>query len=148
MKDHSFRWQDWVTLFAGIWLFINPWLFGYYRMAYAWDAFLFGAVLFVFSIWALSDKRFLGRMGRLTYRNLGIYFALGTGLQYEQGSPVELSFCRLFHDGFCHLEHCGLPKGFNSPGLIKSRYHFCIRSKNRYGHVRITLPIPVFCTTE
>ena len=58
MKNRSLRWQDWVTLIAGLWLFINPWIFGYSRMSYSWDAYLFGAVVFIFSIWALSDKRF------------------------------------------------------------------------------------------
>jgi len=51
------RWQDWVNLIAGIWLFITPWLFGYSHMGFSWDAFVMGAVVIVSSVWALSDQR-------------------------------------------------------------------------------------------
>ena len=57
MKNRNQRWQDWINLIAGIWLFIVPWLFGFARTGYSWDAFLFGAVMIVFPILALIDKR-------------------------------------------------------------------------------------------
>ena len=51
------RWQDWINLIAGVWLFISPWLFGFSHMGFSWDAFVMGAVVIIFSVWALSDKR-------------------------------------------------------------------------------------------
>lgn len=57
MKKRNQRWQDWVNLIAGIWLFITPWLFNYARTGYSWDAFLFGFIMIIFSIWAISDRR-------------------------------------------------------------------------------------------
>ncbi len=51
------RWQDWINLIAGIWLFISPWLFSFNHMGFSWDPFVMGAVIIVSSVWALSDKR-------------------------------------------------------------------------------------------
>lgn len=51
------RWQDWVNLILGIWLFISPWVTGYGHTFFSWDAFLFGALIMTFSVWALSSPR-------------------------------------------------------------------------------------------
>ncbi|MBN9351641.1 MAG: SPW repeat protein [Chitinophagaceae bacterium] len=53
----SRRWQDWLILAGGIWLFISPWFFSNAPANYTWDAFLIGILLIVFSIWALDDKK-------------------------------------------------------------------------------------------
>ncbi|HEY1327475.1 MAG TPA: SPW repeat protein [Casimicrobiaceae bacterium] len=54
MKER--RWQDWVNLLLGIWLFLSPWLLGYYEasMTAAWNAWILGVALVVFSAIAVS----------------------------------------------------------------------------------------------
>lgn len=54
---HTQRWQDWVTLIIGIWVFITPWIFGFNMTSYAWSPFVAGALLVIFSIWELANKR-------------------------------------------------------------------------------------------
>jgi len=51
------RWQDWVSLIFGIWLFITPWIFGFAHTNYSWSPFIFGALIIIFSLWASGDKR-------------------------------------------------------------------------------------------
>ena len=50
------RWQDWVNLLLGIWLFLSPWLLGYVAAstAAAWNAWILGVALVVFSAIAVS----------------------------------------------------------------------------------------------
>jgi hypothetical protein len=52
------RWQDWVNLFLGIWLFITP-FFGVdaINSVAAWNGYIFGGAVVVFSIWALSQPQ-------------------------------------------------------------------------------------------
>lgn len=48
------RWQDWVQLALGAWLFVSPWVLGYTKIAgAAANAYLIGAALVVFAIIAL-----------------------------------------------------------------------------------------------
>jgi hypothetical protein len=51
------RWQDWLTLLIGIWLFITPWIFGFSHTDFAWSPFIMGALVFLFSIWALVNRK-------------------------------------------------------------------------------------------
>lgn len=51
------RIQDWITLILGVWLFLSPWIFGYSGMGYAWNSFLFGALIALFSGFALNDRK-------------------------------------------------------------------------------------------
>ena len=51
------RWQDWVNLIVGIWLFISPWIFNYSGAGHAWNSFLFGGAIAIFSLWALVDRK-------------------------------------------------------------------------------------------
>ena len=58
MKDvtrHQ-RWQDWINLLIGIWLFISPWVVGYEgaQMAASWSAWILGVAIVVFSAIAVS----------------------------------------------------------------------------------------------
>lgn len=54
MKAWS-RWQDWTNLVLGAWLFVAPWLLGFAgSAAAAWNAWLSGAVVVVFAVWALA----------------------------------------------------------------------------------------------
>ncbi|WP_303908436.1 SPW repeat protein [Thiohalomonas denitrificans] len=48
------RWQDWVSLILGIWLFLSPFFgIGIVETA-AWNSWIFGAVVAVMSAWALA----------------------------------------------------------------------------------------------
>lgn len=51
------RTQDWITLILGIWLFFSPWIFGYNGMGFAWNSYLFGALMAVVSGFALNDQK-------------------------------------------------------------------------------------------
>jgi hypothetical protein len=50
------RWQDWVTLVLGIWLFISPWALGFYAgmAAASWNFFIVGVAFVVFAVAALN----------------------------------------------------------------------------------------------
>ncbi|HEX5323667.1 MAG TPA: SPW repeat protein [Capsulimonadaceae bacterium] len=47
------RWQDWVNLILGIWLFIAPWVW-HGAVSPSWDAWVLGVIVVVMSLWALS----------------------------------------------------------------------------------------------
>ncbi|NIR58495.1 MAG: SPW repeat protein [Gammaproteobacteria bacterium] len=52
------RWQDWVSLIFGIWLFFSPWILGYADAANAaWNAYILGVAVVIFSIAALAQGR-------------------------------------------------------------------------------------------
>jgi hypothetical protein len=51
------RWQEWITLFLGAWIFISPWVFGFSGTEVsAWNYFIVGAVMFIFSGVAISNN--------------------------------------------------------------------------------------------
>jgi hypothetical protein len=54
MKDK--RWQDWLNLLIGIWLFISPWVIGFAgaNLTASWNAWIFGVAIVVFSAIAVS----------------------------------------------------------------------------------------------
>ncbi len=63
-RSDTNKWQDWVNLILAIWLFISPWVLGFYypggaiaSAAAAWNAWIFGIVVGVFSIAALIKVR-------------------------------------------------------------------------------------------
>ena len=44
------RWQDWVNLILGVWLFLSPWLLRYTgTTAAAWNAWILGVAIVVFA---------------------------------------------------------------------------------------------------
>jgi len=48
------RWQDWINLIFGAWLFFSPWLLKYTTLGTAsWNSFVFGVAIVVFAVWAL-----------------------------------------------------------------------------------------------
>jgi len=52
------RWQDWITLVAGIWLLISPWAMGYSGETVALaNAVVLGIAIIVYSIVELSIPR-------------------------------------------------------------------------------------------
>ena len=50
------RWQDWLNLLIGIWLFISPWVLGFVgsNAGADWNAWILGAAIVVFSAIAVS----------------------------------------------------------------------------------------------
>ncbi len=51
------RWQDWVILVLGVWLFFSPFLLGYTQTMAASNAYVIGVGLALFAILALIDAR-------------------------------------------------------------------------------------------
>lgn len=48
------RWQDWVNLLVGAWLFFSPWMLKYSTMERAaWDSYVLGAAVVLFALWAI-----------------------------------------------------------------------------------------------
>lgn len=47
------RWQDWINLILGIWLFISPW-FWHAPMGPAWNSWVLGVIVVVMALWALA----------------------------------------------------------------------------------------------
>ena len=43
------RWQDWVILVLGLWLFVSPWILDYAQTTAAWNAYVIGAGVVVFA---------------------------------------------------------------------------------------------------
>ena len=53
--NRQVRWQEWVTLALGAWVFISPWVFGMDAgSASAWNYYITGGVMVVFSGAAIS----------------------------------------------------------------------------------------------
>jgi hypothetical protein len=50
------RWQDWLNLLIGIWLFISPWVMGFAGSGTGadWNAWIIGVAIVVFSAIAVS----------------------------------------------------------------------------------------------
>lgn len=50
------RWQDWVNLVLGIWLFLSPWILGFYSSMPrdSWNFFIVGIAFIVFAAFALN----------------------------------------------------------------------------------------------
>lgn len=51
------RWQDWVILVLGAWLFFSPFLLGYTQTAAASNAYVIGLGVALFAILALIDSK-------------------------------------------------------------------------------------------
>jgi len=51
-------WEEWINLIAGAWLFISPWVLGYYltNPVALWNSLIIGALVFVLSIWDLNTQ--------------------------------------------------------------------------------------------
>jgi hypothetical protein len=50
------RWQDWLNLLIGLWLFVSPWVLGFAgsEISASWNAWILGAAILVFSAIAVS----------------------------------------------------------------------------------------------
>ena len=54
------RWQDWVMLILGAWLFLSPfWMPGYAstQSVAAWNAYVLGVLVVIFAWWAIVSPR-------------------------------------------------------------------------------------------
>jgi hypothetical protein len=53
------RWQDWVMLVFGIWLFFSPFFLGYTSTSStaAWNSYVLGVLVVIFALWALSQPQ-------------------------------------------------------------------------------------------
>jgi SPW repeat len=53
------RWQDWVMLMFGVWMFFSPFILGYAALGgiAAWNSYVFGVAMVIFSLRALSVPR-------------------------------------------------------------------------------------------
>ncbi|MEJ2287766.1 MAG: SPW repeat protein [Deinococcales bacterium] len=52
------RWQEWVSLIAGAWLFVSPWILGYTGVTVAaWGAYVLGAAVVVAALWAMTARQ-------------------------------------------------------------------------------------------
>ena len=51
-------WEEWTNLALGAWLLISPWLLGFSASAaLVWNAVFIGALIVLFAVWALLEKR-------------------------------------------------------------------------------------------
>ncbi len=57
-RGRNTRWQDWVSLVLGIWLFFSPWILSFYSTmpAMSWNFFIVGAAFFVFGAFGLNQR--------------------------------------------------------------------------------------------
>lgn len=52
--ENKQRWQDWINLILGAWLFLSPFFgFGAFKDAASWNSYIFGAIVFAISAIAL-----------------------------------------------------------------------------------------------
>jgi hypothetical protein len=52
------RWEDWINLVLGAWLFFSPWIMNYTTATTsAWNAWIIGAAFVIFTVWALSAPK-------------------------------------------------------------------------------------------
>jgi hypothetical protein len=54
------RWQDWVNLILGVWLFFSPWI--YHRAAgnFGWNDWVLGVIVFIVALWAIGQPTAAG----------------------------------------------------------------------------------------
>lgn len=71
---HEKRWQDWLMLALGIWLFVSPLYLGYVDIPQAaWNAYVVGVGLIVFSIVAIARPALWGEWINLV---LGVWLII------------------------------------------------------------------------
>ncbi|HEX8741182.1 MAG TPA: SPW repeat protein, partial [Casimicrobiaceae bacterium] len=90
MKDvtRQQRWQDWINLLLGIWLFISPWVVGFEggQMAASWNAWILGVAIVVFSAIAVSMPQVWEEIINLL---LGIWMVISSWIIGVTSRPVE-----------------------------------------------------------
>jgi hypothetical protein len=85
-------WQDWATLILGAWVFVAPWVLGFATVAYgaaAWDHWITGALVFLFSLLGFTTMRGPG----LRFRRTGEQAP--TGMAPRTGTTQDPTVTRL-----------------------------------------------------
>lgn len=79
------RWQDWIMLAFGVWLFFSPWILQYrsFSGVAAWDAYILGILIAIFALSALARPQMWPEWVNLV---LGIWMII---------SPYVLGFSNL-----------------------------------------------------
>jgi SPW repeat len=51
-------WEEWINLIAGAWVFVSPWVLGFYsgHPLVLWNSLIVGALVFALSIWDLNTN--------------------------------------------------------------------------------------------
>ena len=83
------RWQDWANLVLGIWLFVSPWVLGFYSNIPrdSWNFFLVGAALVVFAAFALNLRNLWEEWVNLA---LGVWMAISPwALNYSANAAAR-----------------------------------------------------------
>ena len=85
------RWQDWVTLVLGIWLFISPWVMGFASSGTGadWNAWILGVAIVVFSAIAVSLPQAWEEVINIL---LGIWMVISSWVIGVTSRAVETNF--------------------------------------------------------
>lgn len=85
------RWQDWLNLLIGIWLFISPWVMGYVgsNAAANWNAWILGVAIVVFSAIAVSLPQAWEEVINIL---LGIWMVISSWVIGVTSRAVETNF--------------------------------------------------------
>lgn len=69
LASPAMAFPEWVNVIAGIWLFIAPWVLGFYTVSYAsaWDQWIVGVIVFILSIWVATT---MGGTSSTTHRHV------------------------------------------------------------------------------
>lgn len=80
------RWQDWINLLLGIWLFFSPWILGFRSEmpGQSWNFYVIGAAFFVFAVAALNMRSLWEEWVNLV---LGIWMIISPWVLRYSGNP-------------------------------------------------------------
>jgi hypothetical protein len=80
------RWQDWMTLILGVWLFFSPWVLGYAGLPSAvWNAYIIGLAITVVALVALYMPQAWQEWAGLV---LGVWLIISPWVLGFSGFPV------------------------------------------------------------
>jgi hypothetical protein len=85
------RWQDWLNLLIGIWLFISPWVMGFAGSGTGadWNAWIIGVAIVVFSAIAVSLPQAWEEVINIL---LGIWMVISSWVIGVTSRAVETNF--------------------------------------------------------
>ncbi len=89
VNPRNTRWQDWVSLVLGIWLFFSPWILSFYSAmpAASWNFFVLGVAFVVFAAFGLNLRTLWEEWVNLV---LGIWMIISPWvLQYNANSAAR-----------------------------------------------------------
>jgi len=85
------RWQDWLNLLIGIWLFISPWVLGFAgsELSASWNAWILGVAIVVFSAIAVSIPQAWEEVINIL---LGIWMVISSWVIGVTSRAIETNF--------------------------------------------------------